>query len=309
MKHDPAEVIAREAAFPAMHRQGHAGFVADLKLLRDQHYGEFLRSTAQKFPGVNEVLAAFDDAPPEEFAQAYVLTEDQMAQLRKTRVQKKYLRRFGNIRRSWALLLQYLPELMVKGAPQREVLELSTAHGATLEILRHKGHSVLGSDFPNFLGKNNEHDSRERGVNSFVPGLHRDDHGFVNDAGEAEGWIYQPLIESLGLDVTLFDAGQVPYPFEDRRFDTLISFDAIEHYCHPRDWMKLVDEFTRLARRSVLIVTNPVQEHKLEDADYMAAFYAFQKAMRHYRRDGFECVTAGMYRHQLTVFKLMRTGD
>lgn len=308
MRHNHAGLIARDLAFPAGHRQGYVGYVEDLKRLRDRHYDEFLQNTVQRFAGVDEVLAAFDDPPPEEFTRPYDLTPEQIVQLRQNRVQRKYVSRFTNIRRSWALLLQYMPELMVKGAPQREVLELSTAHGATLEILRHKGHRVMGNDFPNFLSRRNSLNSRERGVNEFVPGVHRDDHGFLNDEGEAEGWIYQPIIESLGLDVELFDAGQVPYPFQARRFDTLITFDALEHYCHPRDWMVLVEEFTRIARRSVLIVTNPVQEHKLADAEYMAAFYAFQRQMRSLRHNGFETVFAGMYRHQLTVFKMMKTG-
>ena len=305
MSLDYAGLIARDPVINGRRKRGHAGYVADLKSLRDTHYRQFLDNGEYRFARVDEVIAAFDAPPPEDFTLPYSLTPDQVARLAQHRVQRKYVKRFANIRRSWALLLQYLPELMGKHARPREVLELSTAHGATLEILRHKGHTVRGNDFPNFLGRKNDHDSRERGVNEGLPGQHRDDHGFLNDKGEAEGWLYQPIIESLGLEVDLFDAGQVPYPYADKRFDTVISFDALEHYCHPRDWLFIIDEMVRLARRSVLVVTNPVQEHKLSDPAYMEAFHTFQKDMRDYRDGGFECVFAGMYRHQLTVFKLM----
>lgn len=305
MSLDYAGHIARDPVINGRRKRGHAGYVEDLKRLREAHYRQFLDNGEYRFARVDEVIAAFDAPPPEDFTFPYSLTPEQVAQLEQHRVQRKYVKRFANIRRSWALLLQYLPELMAPGTRPRDVLEMSTAHGATLEILRHNGHTVRGTDFPNFLGRKTAMDSRERGVNDFVPGLHRDDHGFLNDNGEAEGWLYQPITDSLGLDVDLFDAGQVPYPYVNDRFDTVISFDALEHYCHPRDWLFVIDEMVRIARRSVLVVTNPVQEHKLADSRYMEAFHTFQKDMRSYRDGGFECVLAGMYRHQVTVFKLM----
>lgn len=305
-RNDHAALIEREARFPAGHREGYEGYLRYLKELREDHYDSFLRSRARHFAEVNEVIAAFDDAPPEEFAAPYDLTPEAIEELSGL-VQRKYVMRFKNIRRSWSLLLQYLPELMAENAAPRDVLELSSAHGATLEILRHKGHRVVGNDFPNFLSRRNTLHSGERRVNTFDRGIHRDDHGFIDEEGEILGWPYQRIIESLGLDVRLFDCGQIPYPLEDRSFDTLITFDALEHYCRPEDWMSLVDEFTRIARRSILIVTNAVQEHKLQDGPYMDAFYAFQKGMRNYRKGGFECLYAGLHRHQLTVFKLVRT--
>lgn len=305
MSLDYSGLIARDPVINGRRKRGHAGYVEDLRALRAAHYRQFLESGEYRFPRVDEVIAAFDAPPPEDFTIPYSLTPEQVARLAQHRVQRKYVKRFANIRRSWALLLQYMPELMAQNARPRDVLEMSTAHGATLEILRHKGHRVRGNDYANFLNPKNGHDSRERGVNEFVPGLHRDDHGFINEKGEIEGWIYQPIIESLGLEVDLFDAGQVPYPYEDDRFDCVMSFDALEHYCHPRDWLFVIDEMVRIARRSVLVVTNPVQEHKLKDAAYLEAFYTFQKDMRQYRDGGFECVFAGMYRHQVTVFKLM----
>ncbi|MEH7827224.1 class I SAM-dependent methyltransferase [Gemmobacter denitrificans] len=305
MRADHAALIEREAKFPTGHREGYAGFERTMQIMRDTFYEEFLRNSSQKYPNTNEVLAAIGDYPPEEFSNPYPMTPEQIASLTRA-VQRKYVLRFKNIRRSWAHLVQYMPELMRKGAPPRDVLELSSAHGATLEILRHKGHRVVGNDFPNFLSRRNGLKSHLRRVNEFDPEQHRDDAGYLDENGVAQGWAYQPLIESIGLDVRLFDAGIVPYPFEDGSFDTLLTFDAIEHYCNPLDWIVLADEFTRVARRSVLIVANPVQEHMVADKDYMAAFHEAQNALRNYGRDGWECVHAGVYRHQLTVFKLAR---
>lgn len=305
MSLDYAGHIARDAVINGRRKRGYAGYVEELRPLREAHYRQFLEGGEYRFPAVDEVIAAFDAPPPEDLSFPYSLSPDQVARLEQHRVQRKYVKRFANIRRSWALLLQYMPELMARGTRPRDILELSTAHGATLEILRYKGHRVRGNDYANFLNPRMGLDSRERGVNEFVPGQHRDDHGFLNERGEIEGWLYQPIIESLGLEVDLFDAGQVPYPYPADRFDTVISFDALEHYCHPRDWLVIIDEMVRIARRSVLVVTNPVQEQKLRDAAYMEAFHRFQKDMRNYREGGFECVFAGMYRHQLTVFKLM----
>lgn len=303
-----AELIEHERKHPTGTRGGYAGYLGYLETLREEFYAQFLETKTPKQPTVNEVIAAFGEAPPEEFTEPYDLTPEGLDLVSKT-VQRKYVVRFKNIRRSWAILLQHMPELLIEGGRARDVLEMSTAHGATLEILRHFGHRVVGNDFANFLGKKPEADSRYRGVNEVDLTRLKDDHHLNRGDGTIERWPYQPITESLGLDVRLFDAGHVPYPFERKSFDTVLCFDALEHYCHPKDWLTIIAEFTRLARQSVLLITNPVQGHLVGDAEYMGHFHAFQTAMRRYDHDGFQCIHAGINRNQLTVYKLMRVGS
>jgi SAM-dependent methyltransferase len=308
MRRRHAQLVQHERERPTGHVEGYAGYLSYLRDLRDDFERSYWATRVPRMPGDNEVIAAFDDPPPEDLARAYDLTPEAMAHLART-VQRKYMVHFKNIRRSWALMLQYMPELMAEGAERQSVLEMSTAHGATLEILRRKGHAVTGNDFAAFFGTDSPVDSRLRRAGEIdLTGL--PDKDGLNAAGAITRWPYQPIIESLGLDVRLFDAGNPPYPFEDRSFDTVLCFDAIEHYCHPRDWMTIVAEFTRLARKSVLVVINPLNPFQdlAEVPGYAEAHRAFQREMRAYNARGFRCVLAGMHRHQVSVFKLMRTG-
>jgi SAM-dependent methyltransferase len=305
MRASHRRLVEREAAFPTGHRQGYDGFLQEMKDLRTGFYADFLATRTPKQATVNEVIAAFDDPPPEDFVQPYQIAPEVLVNLART-IQRKYILHFKNIRRSWASLLQYMPELMAEGAAPRDVLEMSTAHGATLEILRHKGHRVVGNDYTNFLSPGAEANTRLRPVNGDdLTGL-RGCNGHI--AGENGDWPYRLITESLGLDVRLFDAGSTPYPLAEKSFDTVLCFDAIEHYCHPDDWMTIIDEFVRLARRSVLVITNPVQGQFVDDDSYMVPFHSFQRAMRSYDKAGFQCVHAGLNRNQLTVFKLVHTG-
>lgn len=57
------------------------------------------------------------------------------------------------------------------------------------------------------------------------------------------GRIYQPIIESLGLPVDIFDAGALPYAYADKSFDVICRYQAIEAYAKPDQWGLVVDEF------------------------------------------------------------------
>ncbi len=311
MRHRKAkDLVHWERRYPAGQRGGYGEYVDHIKALRDGYYQEFLDNKRETLPSVDEIIAAFGEAPPEEFSRAYDVS-DQDLEGRLEHIQRKYLLRFKNIRRSWSLLLQFMPELMSKNR-SLSILEMSTAHGATLEILRHFGHVVTGNDYANFLGRKGAVDTRYRRLNEFDLSRHMDDHGLQSISDDDEtgngmiDWPYRPIIESVSLDVDLFDAGRVPYPYKDNSFDCVICMDAIEHYCHPLDWMGVVDEFTRISQQSVLLITNPVQKHRLDDAQYMNAFYSFQQAMRQYDKRGFQCIHAGIRRNQLTTFKLAK---
>ncbi|SOB94848.1 class I SAM-dependent methyltransferase [Rhodobacter maris] len=300
MRATHAELVDREQRFPTGHRLGYPGYVAQMRKLR----AEFERDFSVDPLSVDRVIAAFDAIPSEAFATPYALSPEALARVSQM-VQRKYVMRFKNIRRSWAHLLEHMPELMVTGGPPRDVLEMSSAHGATLEVLRHFGHRAVGNDYANFLGWQDGVDSRFRTVNGEDLRGHESDPPLNACDGMITDWPYQPFIESQGLDVRLFDAGHLPYPFEDKSFDTVLCFDAIEHYCHPKDWMAIIDEFTRLARQSVLLIINPVQAHLLEEESYMAPYRLFQSQMRSYRANGFQCIHAGIKRNRLAVFKLM----
>ena len=91
----------------------------------------------------------FGEAVPEELLTPYSFAEadaDRVAML-----QQKYTNRAWNIRRCWNRTERFLPELMIPGAPPQQVLELSTAHGGMLEVARHFGHGVMGTDYANFV--------------------------------------------------------------------------------------------------------------------------------------------------------------
>jgi SAM-dependent methyltransferase len=306
MKRTHARLVEWETRFPAGHRQGYDGFREEVATLRGAFYDDFLTNRTPRQPNVNEVLACFDDMPPAEFTAPYPIAPEVLESLAGV-VQRKYIMRFKNVRRSWAHLLQYMPELMAPGATPRRVLEMSTAHGATLEVLRHKGHDARGNDFANFIGNGASVDTRFRRIGEVDLTQEADTHGQHSGDGRISDWPYRPIIEAMGLPVDLFDAGSLPYPYADQSFDCVLCFDAIEHYCHPKDWLQIIGEFVRLARESVLLITNPVQAQKLTDDAYMTAFHDFQAAMRSYDRGGMRCVMAGVHRHQLTVFKLIRT--
>ncbi len=305
MRHKNAkDLVYWERRYPAGQRGGWPEYADRIPGFREEFQSRFHFGKRETQPTVDEIIATFDEVPPEEFTHAYELSDEDL-EGRLSRVQKKYLLRFKNIRRSWALLLQYMPELMQRGQAKK-VLEMSTAHGATLEILRHFGHEVRGNDYANFLGGRAPVDTRFRRLNEHsLEGL-PDDHGLLDGNDDRLDWPYRPIIESIGIEVDLFDAGHVPYPYEENAFDSVICLDAIEHYCHPLDWIGIVDEFTRIARESVLIIPNPVQRHLLDDKEYMEAVGRFQKDIRKYDKRGFRCVHAGIRRNQLTVFKLVR---
>ena len=103
----------------------------------------------------------------------------------------------------------------------------------------------------------------------------------------------------------IFDAGRVPYPLADKSFDVTLCFQAIEHYCHPKDWLPIVDEFCRISRKSVFIMLNRLIPQFRDIPEYLSEFNAFRLAMRSYRQNGFVCVSSHVHWDQALGFKLM----
>jgi len=292
------QIIEREARYPTVDKRGYEGF-ADYM---DKHQKKLLNDWEVKNPAtmldVNDYLAVYKNHPPIEFSKPYVVS-DEACETHLNNVQNKYLQRFKNARRAWCRIMRFLPEAMNKRDKLR-VLEMSTAHGATLEVLRYFGHDVVGNDFSNEgLGRavNERTTLRDLNTNIAIEDLDRKD------------WPYKPLIESLDLDVRLFDAGIVPYPFESSEFDVVLCFDALEHYCHPKDWMDIIDEFVRISKRTVVIKINPVRREHVSDEDYMPFVHVFIQKMMDYEKSGFRCVVTDAEYNQPLYFKLMKLYD
>ena len=219
--------------------------------------------------------------------------------------QAKYLIRRRNIARAMNRVHLYLPELV--HGPPRQVLELSTGHGAILEVLRHYGHEVLGNDFPNMASARGKAPSALfRSLNDPEFVRDRDDYGLPIGGEGPIDWPYRPIIESLGLRVAIFDAGRTPYPLDDKSHDYVLCFQAIEHYCHPRDWMGVVAEMVRIARRGIFILLNPMMPTLEATPGYAEAFHAFRSALRRHDADGFRCVGVFINWGEALGFKLMR---
>lgn len=178
-----------------------------------------------------------------------------------------------------------------------KVLELSSAHGGMLEIYRHFGHEILGNDHANFLHEGAE----ER------PG-HRTEIVTASTGGEAISqeitWPYRKIVESIDLPTTIFDAGKTPYPLEDKNVDYLMTFQAIEHYCHPLAWPALIDEFCRVARRAIIVMLNPLHGHLVNDNEYGIAFEDARKLLARFDRNGFRCTSVHIQWAQALGFKL-----
>lgn len=222
------------------------------------------------------------------------------------RIARKYLWRKENIRRAWARIHHHFPET-VGGGPALDILEFSTAHGAMLEVWRHFGHRVRGTDFGGWPDNYNKMAKRP----SFLDPAFEKTH--ANPRAETNlGWIYQPIIESLGLNVDIFDAGALPYPFADKSFDVICCYQAIEAYAIPDHWVDIVDEFCRIARQSIVIGFNPPARVLREDEAHMAEVRSATDKLRSYDRNGFKCVfmefgetRAGFHP---TAIKLVATG-
>jgi hypothetical protein len=266
---------------------------------------EDIRRAYMKMVRVADIGRHFETPVPAEFNQPYTVTETDWTGMSRP-PQGKYLNRKRNLRRAMNRIQLFLPELL-GGAPKR-IFELSTAHGAILEVLRHYGHEVMGNDYVNMVsGDTPEQRAIYRRVND--PGFVRDkdDYGLPIPSGDQiVDWPYRPIIDSIGIPMALFDAGRTPYPLEAQSFDYVLSMQAIEHYCHPQDWMTIVDEMCRIARQGVFLLLNPMMPEMTADPVYAQAFHKARADLRDFDRHGFRCVGCHLHWGQALGFKLMR---
>jgi SAM-dependent methyltransferase len=175
-----------------------------------------------------------------------------------------------------------------------------------LEILRHYGHDVVGNDFANMASRRaGQEMSQFRDLNDENFSRTEDDIGLPIEGVDEIDWPYRHIVESIDLPMKIFDAGHVPYPFEDKQFDVVICSQAIEHYCHPKDWMPIVDEFCRVSRKSVFVLLNRLIPEFRAKPEYNDAFTEFRHGMRTYNKGGFQCVGSFVHWDQALGFKLM----
>ena len=197
------------------------------------------------------------------------------------RIQKimwKYLVRSVNSERAWVRLNHHTPELL-SGREKMKILEVSTAHGAMLDILRHYGHEVRGTDF-NWVSKaqwDRKIPLTRPWFKEILDNVSSKSHrNLCND--DIVGWPYQPIIESLDLNVDIFDGGTLPYHYEDKSFDYLYCYQAIDAFGPADKWIDYITEFCRIARKAVVVGFNPLpHENRNEDKDIQLAVDSWKR--------------------------------
>ena len=70
----------------------------------------------------------------------------------------------------------------------------------------------------------------------------------------------------------------------------ICCYQAIEAYALPGGWAAILDEFCRVARRSIVIGFNPPPLKLRRNPEHMAAARAATEDMRSYNRNGFRSV-------------------
>ncbi len=216
--------------------------------------------------------------PPLNISEPYALANYAVEEVSAV-IAKKYLDRTANLKRAWTRICTHMPETINATDPLK-ILEFSTAHGAMLEIWNAIGHDAQGTDYcvPKQYAK------RYKPVPESHP-VFKNLHTNPVRAVQA-GWIYQPVIESIGAQVHLFDAGKTPYELDDKSFDYICCYQAIEAYAQPADWHKIVAEFCRIARRGVVIGFNPPPLRAKESEDWDNTKLGWE-SLRKYKQNGF----------------------
>lgn len=204
--------------------------------------------------------------PPLDFSVPYALGDYPERRVRQ--IMFKYMERRTNLARGWTRICHHFPETI--SAAQLSCLEFGTAHGATLELWRALGHRVTGTDFPWRKGKEAVLAPSRPWHRQALADCMEKGHGGTQ-ARPVEGWAYQPIIESLGLDVRLLDGRQRPYPFEDKSVDVVCCYQAIDAFAPPEKWAEVAAEFCRIARRSVVVGYNPLPIRQAGEDDRQAA--------------------------------------
>ena len=222
--------------------------------------------------------ASWFPAPPIDIQQPYLLGNYDVADVSKA-IAAKYLDRSQNLQRAWSRICTHLPESHDTSKPLK-IIEFSTAHGAMLEIWNKMGHVAEGTDYCVPIERSRSY----RQISDDNEIFHKKHDNPVER--KQQGWIYQPIIESIGAKVHLFDASEQPYPFEDKSYDYLCCYQAIEAYAKPAEWSEVVSEFCRIARKAVIIGFNPPPRKSVDGHSWEETKEAWEK-LRTYNANGF----------------------
>lgn len=229
-----------------------------------------------------EVIKRSEYAPKlEKFAKAeYALGNYPTERLQ--RIMWKYLVRRPNLEKAWVRMHHHAPELLT-GGPKKRILEFSTAHGANLEVLRHFGHDVRGTDY-NWVPEDIwsvPHPVRKPWHGEILKNVQAKSHkNQINP--DIQGWPYQPIIESLGIEVDIFNGGELPYKYDDKSFDYIFCYQAIDAYGPPERWAEFLTEFCRIAKTGVIVGFNSLAKHTPNyDQEYKEWRKAWTAMQRH----------------------------
>ncbi len=269
---------------------------AEIRALRKQYNA--LRRGA-------DAMQLYTDGMPDELLTPYPVDWDTVETPRD--IQGKYKERARNCERSWSRIQQFTPELLRTKTPKKRVFEMSTAHAGMLEVARHFGHDVLGNDYLNFVqGQAKGEGAVHRKANEEITDRDFDDYGrpIPKDGSPVESWAYEHIIKSIDMPIKLFDGGMVPYPIDDKSHDIMFCMQAIEHYCHPDEWDKVLAEFCRITTETIVVLLNKLPPHLEKQPDYVEAFERAKIALRDYDENGFECVSVHMYWGEALGYRL-----
>jgi hypothetical protein len=247
----------------------------------------------------------FGQPAPDALQMPYFLNAE--GKKRNSAIMAKYADRALNTRRAWNRMQRYMPELVRPNADKQVVFEMSTAHGAMLEVARHFGHEVIGNDFANMVfAKKGQEVATTRSLNDKEFTREVDDWGFeISDDPAKQDWPYRHITEAQKIPMMIFDGGITPYPIKDKSVDVTMCLQSIEHYCHPDDWMTVIEEMCRITRRSIFILLNPMHKRFKDVKGYKESFDKARIGLRDYNANGFENVATHMHWGKAHGFKLV----
>lgn len=252
----------------------------DIQEFRDPQVHKLVRHRAL----VDGPRDLFGSALPAELMVDYALSDEGLERMGK--LQKCNADRSTNVLQAWNRVQLYLPELMT--AATQDVVQLSCSHGAMLEVLRHHGHRVMGTQY--------------------APTIWSDDPSRLQNPASMQDhkpdWPYRFVADSIDLPMTLHDTGSGVLPFKDGSFDTVICDRTLGHFAYPEDWIDLLEEFCRISRGTVLVMLDRLSPNLQADAEYRGAFDRFRSAAIRYRENGFACTASFTHWDQVLGFKL-----
>lgn len=83
------------------------------------------------------------------------------------------------------------------------------------------------------------------------------------------------------MDVDIFDGGILPYAYEDKSFDYVYCYQAIDAFGPADKWVDYIAEFCRIARKAVVVGFNPLPHESRNDEENIQIAVESWKKMQH----------------------------